>query len=1325
MHNRVGRGSLRSRIIAAFFIPAAIILSTAALLVLAMPPSGSQRGLLLLLLALGAILPTLIVATVVSRAMRTVNELTSAAQRVASGHAAAVRVTSGDEIAELADQFNAMSTELLTSYRTLQEREERLELVLQATNDGLWDWDLKTNEVYFSPRWKSMLGYEEDEIKNEFAEWQRLTHPDDAAHALAEALAYAAGETPAYRLEHRLRHKDGSYRWVLAEATLVRDADGRPCRMVGSHTDITERKQAEAALQQRLAFENLITSISTEFINLPPERVDAGIQHALEMIGRFSDTDRAYVFMFAGDYRTLHNTHEWCAPGITPQIAQLRDVPEERLRWLTRQVLDGQAVYVPDMSALPPAARSDGTRLRPEEVKSFIVVPMSYQGNVLGFMGLDSVRQARAWPEESISMLKIVGEIIINALEHKRSQAIQQGQRHFLELLATGGTLRETLHTLVQVIEEQSPGMWGLILLLDEDGKHLHIGAAPSLPEDYVSSIEGLEIGADVGSCGTAAYSGERVIVTDIQTDRRWEGLRDLAVQYGLRACWSQPVFSTEGQVLGTFAMYYRQPRAPTEDELRLIETAAHLVGIALEHERTRQTLQQAYDTLEQRVEERTCELSTLLDVSHNVASMLDLEPLLGVILDQLRAVLEYHGASIFALESDVLRLIAYRGPLSQQEALRIRFSLNDALVNREAIEQRAPLIVADTHGTNREARLFQESAGDEINSTYAYISSWLGVPLVVKDRVIGMLTLDHSQPNYYTAEHARLAMAFAHQVAVAIENARSFAAEQHRAEQFRVISEVGRQITSVLDVDELLRAIVNAITATFGFHLVGIALVEGDELVIRAAAGSLWDDSYFPLMPRLKVGQDGIMGWVAASGEAVLANDVNKDPHFVRVAGSMETRSELVVPLKAQSGIIGVLNVESQDLNAFDESDLVVLQSLANQAAIAIENARLFQAEGRRAEQFRAISEVGRRITSILSVNDLLWEIARLVKETLHYYLVGIALIEDGELAFKAGAGAVWELPDFVPPRIKIGREGITGWVAEHGEPMLVPDVQQNPWYYVLPEASEIRSELAVPLKVKERVIGVLHVQSAQLNAFDESDVTVLQSLAQQASIAIENARLYEQAQEVATLEERQRLARELHDSVTQALYGVTLYAEAATRTLSRGDADRAMEHLQIMRETAQEALREMRLLIFELRPPLLEQEGLVQALRARLEAVEGRAGLQVRLDTEGEIHLPSPIEKELYRIAQETLNNVLKHAQAQSVNVRLAQDADAVTLVVMDDGVGFDTGISRRGMGLPGIEERVRLLSGTLELDSALGRGTRVRVSIPLAREEGMGEA
>jgi signal transduction histidine kinase/ligand-binding sensor domain-containing protein len=207
----------------------------------------------------------------------------------------------------------------------------------------------------------------------------------------------------------------------------------------------------------------------------------------------------------------------------------------------------------------------------------------------------------------------------------------------------------------------------------------------------------------------------------------------------------------------------------------------------------------------------------------------------------------------------------------------------------------------------------------------------------------------------------------------------------------------------------------------------------------------------------------------------------------------------------------------------------------------------------------------------------------------------------------------------------------------------------------------------------------------------------------------------LRQREREKAVAEERNRLARELHDSVTQSLYGVTLYADAAAGHLALGHMDRAAEHLQELQDTAQEALAEMRLLVFELRPPILE-EGLVAALQARLQAVEGRVGLKTEFRVDGEGRLLPKIEEGLYRIAQEALNNALKHAYAGNISVYLRQAGETVTLEVADDGVGFDptTARERGGLGLSAMEERAAELGATLTIRSTPGEGTRVKVSI-----------
>jgi signal transduction histidine kinase len=203
--------------------------------------------------------------------------------------------------------------------------------------------------------------------------------------------------------------------------------------------------------------------------------------------------------------------------------------------------------------------------------------------------------------------------------------------------------------------------------------------------------------------------------------------------------------------------------------------------------------------------------------------------------------------------------------------------------------------------------------------------------------------------------------------------------------------------------------------------------------------------------------------------------------------------------------------------------------------------------------------------------------------------------------------------------------------------------------------------------------------------------------------------------AREVAVLEERQRLSRELHDSVTQALYGISLYAEAGARAHAEGDSEPVANNLREIRDTTQEALGEMRLLLFELRPPLLEEHGLAAALRTRLQAVEARSGLATDFVAEGEERLHPDAEQELYRVAQEALNNVLKHAHAARVSVRLAVVDGRATLDVADDGVGFEPSLlGASGLGLRGMRERADRLGGTFRIDSSPGRGTRVHVEV-----------
>lgn len=891
----------------------------------------------------------------------------------------------------------------------LQASQERLELALRGTSDGIWDWDLQTGQVYFSPRWKEMLGYAEAELSNEFTTWELLIHPDDREMVLTTLQAHLDGHSATYHVEHRLRHKNGRYRWVLTRGAALRDETGQPYRMAGSHTDITQRREAQDALQRRIAFEEIITTISNNFINMPLDEIDQGIYQALQTVGEFTGADRSYIFLYTNKGRSLSCIQEWCAPGVAPQIAHRQNWPVETLGWMNRQLLSGQLLQIPNLSVLPVPATAEKTIFQEQGIQSLLAVPMTYQEQVVGFLGFDAVEQEKTWTTASINLLKIVGEIFINALEHKRS----------------------------------------------------------------------------------------------------------------------------------------------------------------------REALREAYRTLEQRVAERTRELATLLQVSRNLVSTLELKPLLALILEQLQSVINFDGASVLVEEDGYLAVLAYRGPIPQKAARQLRFRLAQAGVNQEVIRRNAPIIISDVQDEGEAlAVAFRQTAVSQGSDQFNYIRSWMGVPLLVKDRALGMLSLDHSQPGYYTDYHSELALAFANQVAVAIENARLYQAESQRrieSERRQEVAESLRDILRVLNSNQSLAELLDYTT-------------HQARQLLRATS--------------------------------VMLRQINHEQRRVTTVASSNLPDDFTV--------IADLPLH-KDFGTNQEPGVIVLE--ANQ---------------------------------IVAVPDL--------RAYLKPYL---------------GEGA-W-LPD--------GQRAWADTLLRH-----------------------YRSFLVAPLFVRERLYGTMTFYFAEQRAFDEETLRLTMTLADQVSLAIENARLRESSEQVAVLAERNRLARELHDAVTQTLFSASLIADVLPRIWERSP-ETGRERLEELRELTRGALAEMRTLLLELRPATLTESSLSDLLQQLTTAVIGRSRLPVALSVEGEAERPLPPEVQIafYRVAQEALNNVVKHAGAGQVAITLRFDPNQVTLRVEDDGQGFDPAkVGQFSLGLGIMRERAEKLSADLRIESKVGRGTAVCICV-----------
>lgn len=255
----------------------------------------------------------------------------------------------------------------------------------------------------------------------------------------------------------------------------------------------------------------------------------------------------------------------------------------------------------------------------------------------------------------------------------------------------------------------------------------------------------------------------------------------------------------------------------------------------------------------------------------------------------------------------------------------------------------------------------------------------------------------------------------------------------------------------------------------------------------------------------------------------------------------------------------------------------------------------------------------------------------------------------------------------------------------------------------------------VSLPLIYRGRAVGSLNVFYPRGKDPGEAEIAFLTAIADQAAVTAEDARLFEEAKEKAILEERQRIARELHDSVSQALYGIALGARTA-RTLLDRDPTRVAEPLDYVLSLAEAGLAEMRSLIFELRPETLETEGLVAALTKQIDSARARHGLEVQAEWCDEPDLPYEVKEAVYRIAQEALNNIVKHARARRVEVRLSGCQEEVVLEVGDDGIGFASEDSFPGhLGLRSMRERAGRLGGTLQVESGPTQGTRIRARIP----------
>ncbi len=743
---------------------------------------------------------------------------------------------------------------------------------------------------------------------------------------------------------------------------------------------------------------------------------------------------------------------------------------------------------------------------------------------------------------------------------------------------------------------------------------------------------------------------------------------------------------------------------------------------VALERERD-----QAQAILEQRVEERTREIASLLDVSRALLSTLDLEQVFQRLLEQIEVVIPYGGCSISILRDQRIEMVATRNviePDISKTAVGLDFRVDDVPHLWGAMLAHRPLLIDDVYSDLPEARDYRAAVGSHLFATFRTVRSWLAVPLVHQGQVLGILSMSDNIPGAFTPSQARLAWAFANQAAVAVANARLYGEVERRAREMGGLASIASALSLDQPAQDTLDMLADRVKTASTAVASSITLFDPDGEYIACGVSNLPDGYVESMVGAWKEGAPSITAIAFQSGQRrVLRNSRTRtlaDPRYEPVHRFLREapwETAVITPMVSRGRPQGTLDTYYVPGREPDEDELQLLSAIANQVAVAVENARLFQASQQRVREMDALYRADERLHHSLVLEEVLQALTDSALDVLGADSSAVMVFDDApphllRLHTASGLSAA-QFEHLSHTLLDLETEGIRAL----DEPRVVPDTSTDAAVIMkeIIKAIDVASVIDVPITIAGKRFGLFSMGWRASHSISTEDIRVATALAQRAAVAIENARLFERASLAASLEERQRLARELHDSVSQALYGISLGTRTA-RTLLERDPKRASEPLEYVSSLAEAGLAELRALIFELRPESLQMEGLVAAFEKQFASLRARHNLEVTAEIADEPDLRLDLKEALYRIGQEAMHNTVKHARATHVWVTLSSDSEHWTLTIHDNGIGFDPSGDFPGhLGLRSMAERANRVGGHFEITSSPNAGTTVSISVP----------
>lgn len=545
----------------------------------------------------------------------------------------------------------------------------------------------------------------------------------------------------------------------------------------------------------------------------------------------------------------------------------------------------------------------------------------------------------------------------------------------------------------------------------------------------------------------------------------------------------------------------------------------------------------------------RAAQLQLASSIAAQLSDTQDPQTIMQQVVERIGKVFGYHVVGIMLVDDEAreLQIRAAHGLLANREGSPYRQSIDQGILGM-VVRTGKPYLAPDV---TRDPYYFYPIPGDDP------VRSELAVPLRQNGRVTGVLDLQSTEPNAFDASDVAAMEILAEQLAAALTRGEALTQEKKRAAHLALVSEIAAHVMAMDEPQAILQTMVQLVQERFGYHHVCVSLLDSsrDELELRAIAGP--NAQYYRIGERWKTDR-GLIGMAARTRDLVVSNDVKSDPRFVPDSDQGDANSELCIPLTSHQTVLGVLDIETTTRNGFSVDDTTALTALANQIAAALDKAHSLERERRRAAQLELVNRIASRIARLSPIDQLLPDLVSMIHDQFGYINVAVFLQQPNTvgLTLFANAGPLGTIDRH---RVIIDN-GIIGHVRKTAQLYLCQDADHDPFYYSpypQRESDPTRSELALPLRRGETLSGVLDIQSEVVGAFDESDVTALQVLADQISETLENARLYAaaatRARELQALNEASRLLNQSLDvpsicqTSVESLYTILGYSHVS----------------------------------------------------------------------------------------------------------------------------------------------------------------------------------